>query len=85
MSAAAAAVESVASKPQWARPAQIVLDITFAEGNRKVTPADLERAAQAAAVAFRTSLEGRKPKYFIATLKVSVKYVYSMVNKTFEA
>lgn len=80
------AIESVTSKqPQWARPAQVILDITFAEGNRKVTPADLERAAQAAAVALRASLEGRKPKYLIDNIRVGYKYVYTMVSKTFSA
>lgn len=76
---------SVKPKAQWARPAQVILDVTFSEGNRKVTPADLERAAQAAAIAFRASLEGRKPKYLIDNVKVSYKYVYTMVAKTFAA
>lgn len=73
------------SAQQWARPAQIILDVTFGEGNRKVTPADLERAAGAAAAAFRTSLESRTPTYTIASITGTVSYVYTMVRKTFSA
>lgn len=75
----------VVKAKQWERPAQVVIDCVFEEGNRKVTPADLERAAEAAASAFRTSLEARTPAYRIADLKVCVSYAYVAIRKTFTA
>lgn len=69
--------------PNESRPASVTFNITFADDNRKVTPADLERAAEAAASALRTSLESRTPKYRIASIGVAYDYVYVMARKAF--
>lgn len=68
----------------WFRPCIIDLEIIFADGNRKVTPADLERASAAAAAAARASLEGRYPAYKIEEIDVNVEYRYLMARKHFK-
>lgn len=67
------------------RPALINMEVHFGEGNRKVTPADLERAAEAAAAALRTSLEGRTPAYSVASVNVEFQYGYVLVREQFKA
>jgi hypothetical protein len=73
------------SKTQWERPCEIEIEVLFPEGNRKVTPADLEKAAGAAAAAARASLEGRSPAYKIAEVNVAVDYLYRQSHKEFKA
>jgi len=72
-------------KAQWNRPSKIEIEVLFAEGNRKVTPADLVKAAEAAAVAARTSLEARTPRYMIGEIEVMVDYTYVQSRKRFKA
>lgn len=67
------------------RPVQVVIDVLFHEGSRKVTPSDLEAAASAAAAAFRASLESRKPTYSISSIKGTVQYVYIQARRAFTA
>ena len=45
---------------------------------RKVTPADLDKAAAAAAMAFRAQLENRSPAYEVLDLEYEVQYSYVM-------
>ena len=65
------------------RPVQMTLSVQFKEGSRKVTPADLERAAQAAAAAFRASLEACRPAYSIEKVEGGVTYSYVQAHRTF--
>lgn len=65
------------------RPVTVTLNANFPkEDGRKVTPADLEKAAAAAAAAFRAALEARTPAYEILDLTANVNYSYIMVNST---
>lgn len=47
-----------------------------------MTPVDLEKAAAAAAAAFRAALEARNPAYEILDLTASVNYSYVLVSRT---
>lgn len=59
------------------RPISVEISATFPKkGARKVTPADLEKAAAAAAVAFRDYLQARVPAYEILDLEYEVQYSY---------
>jgi hypothetical protein len=67
---------------EW-RPVTVTLNANFPkEHGRKVTPADLEKAAAAAAAAFRAALEARTPAYQVLDLTANVNYSYTMVNTT---
>lgn len=79
----AATVEHAMSVKKEMRPVRVTFEIVFADGNRKVTPADLERAASAAAAALRASLESRTPAYQIASIKGVVDYAYVLARKAF--
>jgi len=46
------------------------------KGARKVTPGDLEKAAAAAAMAFRAQLENRSPAYEVLDLQYEMQYSY---------
>lgn len=72
-------------KKQWRRPSNIHLEVLFEEGNRKITPADLQRAAEAAAVAARTVLESARKPYSIAEINGSVDYTYVQSRNEFTA
>jgi hypothetical protein len=72
-------------KPQWMRPVGIKFDVQFANPSRKVTLDDLDRAAAAAAAAFRASLEGRTPPYDIERFEVTRDYSYLQGRHTFDA
>lgn len=69
----------------WRRPCAIKMEILFEEGNRKVTPADLELAAQAAAASARSVLESRYKPYSIAEIDVTVDYTYVHSRAEFSA
>jgi hypothetical protein len=59
------------------RPVKVEIRATFPKkGARKVTPADLEKAAASAAVAFREHLEARTPAYEVLDLEFEVQYAY---------
>jgi hypothetical protein len=61
------------------RPVTVSISATFPKkGARKVTPADLEKAAAAAAMAFRAQLENRSPAYEVLDLEYEVQYSYIM-------
>jgi len=61
---------------QW-RPVTVEISATFPKkGARKVTPADLDKAAAAAAMAFRAQLENRTPAYEVLDLEYEVQYAY---------
>ena len=67
---------------EW-RPVKVEINANFPhEGARKVTPADLEKAAAAAAATFRASLENRKPAYELLDLEYRVQYSYVQVDKS---
>lgn len=74
-----------AMKAQWARPVSITVDVVFEEGSRKVTPADLEKAALAGAGAIRSVLENRSPAYNVASVTGEVEYKYVQSLKPFSA
>lgn len=59
------------------RPIRVSITATVPRHNgRRVTPADVDAAADAAAAAFRASLESRWPSYEIKDLQLGVEYVY---------
>lgn len=60
------------------RPVTVTINANFpkAPNARKVTPADLTKAAAAAASAFRAALETRTPAYEILDLTANVTYSY---------
>lgn len=61
------------------RPVTVSISATFPKkGARKVVPADLEKAAAAAAMAFRAQLENRSPAYEVLDLEYEVQYSYIM-------
>lgn len=63
---------------EW-RPVTVKISGTFPKkGARKVTPADLDKAAAQAAAAFRASLENRSPAYEVLDLQYEVQYSYIM-------
>lgn len=63
------------------RPVRLSIVATFPKsGTRKVTPADLTRASEAAAAAFRASLEGRTPAYDLAEVTYDVDYSYKVAG-----
>jgi len=65
------------------RPVTVTISATFPKkGARKVTPADLDKAAAAAAMAFRAQLENRKPAYELLDLEYEVQYSYIMAYST---
>lgn len=69
---------------RW-RPVVVTMRATFPkEGGRRVTPADLDRAASAAAAAFRASLEGRSPAYDVVDLTATVNYSYVQHETTID-
>jgi hypothetical protein len=76
--------KSVPSPAQgyWKNPFEITLTVEFADGNRRVTPADLERAAEAGATAVRASLESRSTPYKIKAITGKVRYLYLAFSKT---
>lgn len=63
------------------KPVRIGLEIIFDADNRRVVPADLEKATRAAIVAVRTSLEGSSPSYKIKDIEATVEYLYVQVKK----
>jgi len=66
-------------KGRWDRPVTVKISATFSKTKaRKVTPADLEKAAAAAAMAFRAQLENRSPAYDVLDLEYEVQYSYIM-------
>ncbi len=61
---------------EW-RPVTVQISATFPKTKaRKVTPADLEKAAAAAAMAFRAQLENRSPAYEVLDLEYEMQYSY---------
>lgn len=59
------------------RPVTVEIRANFPKkGARKVTPADLEKAAVAAALAFRAQLENRSPAYEVLDLQYEMQYSY---------
>jgi hypothetical protein len=62
------------------RPVSVEIRANFPKkGARKVTPGDLEKAAAAAAMAFRAQLENRSPAYEVLDLEYELKYSYLQV------
>lgn len=63
------------------RPVRLNIVATFPKpGTRKVTPADLTRASEAAAAAFRASLEGRTPAYDLVEVTYEMDYSYKVAG-----
>jgi hypothetical protein len=59
------------------RPVTVSIRAHFPKkGGRKVTPADLDKAAMAAALAFRAQLENRTPAYEVKDLTYDLEYSY---------
>lgn len=59
------------------RPIRVTINTTLPrKGGRRVTPADIDAAADAAAAAFRASLESRTPAYDVKDLNLGVEYLY---------
>lgn len=67
------------------RPATVRMEFVFYDDNRKVTPADLNRAGEVAAAAARSYLESRWKPYDIAEINVEVDYTYIHARKNFTA
>lgn len=60
------------------RPVTVNISATFPKTKaRKVTPSDLDKAAAAAASAFRSALENRSPAYEVLDLEYEVQYSYT--------
>lgn len=64
-----------------AKPVRMTLEVIFSDDNRRVVPADLERATRAAGVAFKSTLEAAHPSYKIKSVEVSYEYLYSQAKK----
>lgn len=63
------------------RPATVVLRNHFPkEGARRVSSVDLEKAAEAAATAYRTTLEQSATPYEVLDLTAEVTYGYELVK-----
>ncbi len=65
---------------KWA-PVRMPIEILFTDDSRRVTPADLQRAAEAAMTAARASLESRSPAYTIASMSCRLEYLYVKVQR----
>lgn len=64
-----------------ARPVTVIITATFPKkGARKVVPADIEKAATAAAMAFRAHLQAREPAYEVLDLEVDAQYSYILAS-----
>lgn len=78
-------VKHLTKKVQWRRPVRVRFNVEFGQGSRKLTPADIDRATQAAAAAFRASLEGRYKPYVIERFEAAWEYLYRQGGNTFNA
>lgn len=72
-------------KVPWTKPVTLTLKAQFEEPGRRVTHADLERAAVAAAASFRATLENQTPAYEVVRLDATIEYAYLQSEKTFDA
>lgn len=70
-------------KVQWDRPVDIRIRIALDQDGRRVTPADVETAAEMAANIAKTYLESRTIPYTVKAVEGEVVYSYEQSRKRF--